>query len=82
MSLCKKCSGNGYVDRYLASSATFTPSIQQCPERCNISGYSKEVQRRLNNPSYVTESPVLPNRPAERAHAAVIPFRPKDGERK
>lgn len=48
---CKKCQGKGFVESWRAEGAAWSPIILQCPERCDISGYSNEVQRRLSNPS-------------------------------
>jgi len=61
---CKECGGKGWVETWHAGSATWTPSLSQCRKRCNITGYSDEVQKRLNNPDHVTQSPVLVNRQA------------------
>lgn len=70
--MCKRCQSKGYIESWHAGSASWTPSIQQCPERCNISGYSAEVQRRLNNPHYVTESPVLQAKQPEKILRPVL----------
>ena len=82
---CPSCNDKGYIEGYVGVSASFTPSLEQCPERCNIGGYSKEVQRRLNNPNHVTERPVLngkdsnptPELPSATATVIPFPFKPR-----
>ncbi len=59
--MCNKCEGKGWVETFYGAANSWTPSIQQCPHRCNISGYSEEVQRRLS-PGHVTQTPVLMTR--------------------
>lgn len=59
--ICHKCEGKGWIDSYYSASATFTPSIQQCPRKCNLSGYSNEVQKRLNDKNRATDHQVLVN---------------------
>jgi hypothetical protein len=56
---CGSCGGKGFVDGYHAAGASFTPNIEQCPKKCNITGYSDEVQRRLNDPHRVTAHQAL-----------------------
>lgn len=73
MSRCAKCDGRGYIEGYVAAQASYTPSLEQCPLRCNITGYSNEVQRRLS-PGHVTARPVMPHVHVEKS-AKVIPLR-------
>lgn len=79
MGRCKRCDGRGFVDRYYGSSNSWTPTISQCPDRCDISGYSNEVQRRLNDQTRVTSHLVkpaaLPVPNSSRPVAPVIPLR-------
>lgn len=72
MSRCKTCDGTGFTESYHGGANSWTPSIQQCRERCNITGYSNEIQRRLNNTNYVTQSPVLMAKPSERPKLQVV----------
>lgn len=69
---CTVCGGQGYVETWHGGGASWTPSLVQCRNRCNISGYSDEVQKRINNPDHVTESPVLPSMPSERPRMAQV----------
>lgn len=62
---CKLCCDQGWVETWHGGSSGWTPSIQQCRMRCNLQGYSDEVQRRLNNPNHVTERRVLEAAPSE-----------------
>jgi len=55
---CKKCGGIGYIEGWHAGSASYTPSLQQCPEFCDIGAYTLEVQKRTRD-GYVTQTPVL-----------------------
>jgi hypothetical protein len=74
---CKRCGGRGFIETFHAGGASFTPSLQQC---CDIAAYSKEVQRRLNDPNHVTETPVLRGIPSEKPLAPVVQlFRRNDG---
>lgn len=74
MSRCKRCEGKGFVETWHGGSASWTPSLSQCPLRCDISAYSAEVQRRLSNPQHATERPVLKIRPSESKSAQIIPM--------
>lgn len=56
---CKKCGGKGWMETWYGGAASWTPTLSQCRDRCNLTGYSDEVQKRLNNPHHVTERPVL-----------------------
>lgn len=72
---CSNCGGKGWIESFHGGSASWTPSLQQCSKRCNISGYSNEVQRRLNNPNHVTETPVLQSiPPTKRKLSLVVPL--------
>jgi hypothetical protein len=73
---CLSCEGKGWVEEYRGESARFTPILKQCPQRCNITGYSDEVQRRLA-PGNVTESEILIPRPVFRT-AKVYEFKRED----
>ena len=59
MSRCKSCEGKGFIESWHGAGGSFTPSLEQCPKRCDIGAYSRAVQQRLNNPNHVTERPVL-----------------------
>jgi hypothetical protein len=77
---CGICEGQGWFETFHAGAASFTPALKQCPHGCSISGYSKEVQRRLNDPNHVTETPVLRGIPSEKPLAPVVQlFRRNDG---
>lgn len=73
---CTKCEGLGWVETFIGTGARFTPSLSQCPERCNITGYSGEVMRRLNDPKYKTPTPVLAPQQAP-SRCSVLQFRRK-----
>ncbi len=81
VSRCKRCEGKGFIEDYYAGSASYTPSIKQCPERCDIGAYSREVQRRLAMPA--TERPVLqqvvtgPRVQSKTADIIPFPWKPK-----
>lgn len=65
MSRCKKCEGKGFIESRFGAGASWTASLQQCPNRCDIGAYSREVQLRLNNPAHVTQNAVLAAKPLE-----------------
>lgn len=71
---CPTCGGAGFYDTYFGGGASYTPSIAQCPKRCNLTGYSNEVQRRLNDKTRFTAHRVLPAKPSQRAAAKVLKF--------
>lgn len=48
--MCNSCGSKGFIEGWHAAGNNFNPNIEQCPKRCNISGYSNEVQRRLSQP--------------------------------
>lgn len=64
--MCRKCGGKGWNETWHGGAASWTPSLSQCPLRCNLSGYSAEVQKRLNNPKHVTARPVMAAAPSEK----------------
>jgi hypothetical protein len=66
---------HGWVEGYIGMGAAFRPSLEQCPKRCNISGYSQEVQRRRNDPKHVAKRSVLKNVHSNKS-ALVIAMRP------
>lgn len=72
--ICQKCEGRGFVDTYRGESTQYTALIQQCPNRCNITGYSVEVQKRLNDPNHVSAHLAIPRPPSESRPAKVIPI--------
>ena len=76
MSMCSNCGGKGWIETWHGASASWTPSLQQCSKRCNLSGYSKEVQKRLNS-GKATESPVLRAVPPMPKLAQVIALKPR-----
>jgi hypothetical protein len=75
---CESCGGLGFIEGWYAAGALFTPNVEQCPKRCNITGYSNEVQRRLNDPNRVTAHLAVKNSPQMRStvkqDAKIIPF--------
>jgi hypothetical protein len=74
--MCDGCEdGCGFIECYIATGGRYTPILKRCPNNCNEMNYSREFQRR-NEEGYVTESPVLAPRPAERT-AQVLPFKRK-----
>lgn len=77
---CELCEGRGWIEGWQGASATWTPSLQQCRRRCNIAGYSREVQRRLNTPQHATERQVLKSQPSQTRLATVTELRPRDRE--
>lgn len=53
--MCNSCGSKGFIEGWHAAGNNFNPNIEQCPKRCNISGYSNEVQRRLSQPVSVRQ---------------------------
>lgn len=72
---CPSCDGRGWIEGAHAGGNTFTPSLEQCPRRCDITAYSNEVMKRLNNPAHVTERPVLPIVQSSPSVCSVLQFR-------
>jgi hypothetical protein len=62
---CNRCGGKGFIESYIGVNASFTPSLEQCPARCDIGAYSREVQRRLSNPQYGVEYQAMRQAQAE-----------------
>ena len=57
--MCPQCEGKGWIETYQGRDNGFVMSLSQCPNRCNISGYSNEVQRRMSmdvNPKAIMNS--------------------------
>lgn len=73
---CSKCEGKGFVETYYGAANSFTPSINQCPLRCDIGAYSREVQKRLSKPK--TEREVLPHSTATKCAKVVDIFHKRD----
>ena len=71
---CSKCQNTGWIETHHGGSASWTPSLAQCPNQCSIKGYSQEVMRRLNNPKHVTVRPVLQEVMSSGPMAKLIPF--------
>jgi len=74
MPICKRCGDKGFVESWHGGAGGWTASLQQCPVRCNIKGYSEEVQKRLS-PGYVTKPRPLIQVKANHVPADVIPIR-------
>lgn len=74
---CESCDGRGWIEGYKADSSHFRPTLEQCRKRCNLTGYSDEVQRRMNE-----GSPERQNIPAKKFDhvAPVIQMKRIDGE--
>lgn len=60
--ICDVCGGKGWTESYVGTAGRYTPSLEQCRKRCNISGYSSEVQRRTR-PGFVTPRGILKPEP-------------------
>lgn len=78
MSRCQRCGGRGYIDGFMRFGMGLKPALEQCPVRCNISGYSREVQRRL---SALKREEDLDSTPVDQAPwgpCVVLPFRGAD----
>jgi hypothetical protein len=72
MTNCKHCGGRGWEELWHGGSSSWTPSLKQCYRKCNLKGYSDEVQRRLNNPNHITQTSVLQAAPSEKPKNNVI----------
>lgn len=73
MSVCKGCRGRGYVESWHGGANSWTPSVQQCPKRCDVKAYSDEIQRRLSDPTHITGHLVLSAKPSEsKSHLRVV----------
>ena len=62
---CKSCGGKGFIDSWHGGANTWTRSIQQCSKRCNLTCYSEEVQKRLNDPTRDTGKDVMFAQPSQ-----------------
>ena len=75
---CDRCGGKGYIDGWMAFGNGHRPTLEQCPARCNITGYSNEVQKRLNAMAQ-SEALTLPRPevPVKIHECKILPFRPR-----
>lgn len=66
---CPTCGGKGWVEDWYVAGGRNTMSLLQCYRRCNIKGYSDEVQKRhclrspveIQPPTPVNDDPEMGN---------------------
>lgn len=68
--MCKACGGKGFIESWHGGAGYWTSNLQQCSKRCNLSGYSAEVQKRLNSSSHVTKRQPVMAMPSEQPSQA------------
>lgn len=72
MKNCPYCEGRGFVLGWLMRDNRQVPNLEQCRNKCNLRGYSDEVQRRIDSINRQHQP-----QPQQRDPCQVIQFRPR-----
>lgn len=64
---CSHCGGRGWFEGWQGGGASWAPALRRCPRNCDTTAYAQEAQRRLNDPTHVTDHLVM------EAHSAPPP---------